>query len=228
MDKEAGGDKSERLVLYLVLAFIVYMLAQQVLKTGFLSNISFPSASPAPASSLGDIFVGPNGPTPLFQMLSSLYFTWIPIAVFFSLLFLAAIIYFVVRVYQIRQAEYSAYVATAHPIASGDVSRTQLRWERILERAHSDSEQDWRLSIIDADIMLDELLTVLGYHGETMAEKMKRVERRDFNTIDLAWEAHKVRNRLAHEGTEYQLNAREVRRIITLYEQVFREFKYIS
>ena len=68
--------------------------------------------------------------------------------------------------------------------------------------------------------MLDELLTVQGYHGDTVGDKMKQVERSDFNTIDLAWDAHKVRNRIAHEGSEHDLNAREVRRVIALYPQL--------
>ena len=76
--------------------------------------------------------------------------------------------------------------------------------------------------------MLNELLDVLGYRGETMADKMKQVVRGDFNTIDLAWEAHKVRNRVAHEGAEHLLSGREARRVISLYEQVFREFKFIE
>ena len=36
--------------------------------------------------------------------------------------------------------------------------RTQLRWNGILEEANSDDERKWRLAILEADIMLNELL----------------------------------------------------------------------
>ena len=76
--------------------------------------------------------------------------------------------------------------------------------------------------------MLNELLDLKGYKGNTMADKLKQVERADFNSIDDAWEAHKIRNTIAHEGASFQINNREVRRIIGLYEKVFREFKIIE
>jgi transposase len=60
-----------------------------------------------------------------------------------------------------------------------------------------------------------------------MGERMKAIEKSDFNTIDDAWEAHKARNNIAHQGGGFALNQREARRIISLYERVFREFQLI-
>jgi len=91
----------------------------------------------------------------------------------------------------------------------------------------SHNESDWKLAILESDIMLDELLDKSGYHGVTMSDKLKQVDKSDFNTIDLAWEAHKIRNMVAHEGSEFAINSREAQRVIKLYEQVFKEFKYI-
>ena len=113
-------------------------------------------------------------------------------------------------------------------MAAKDVSKTQLRWAKILEHARSDNEHDWRVAILEADILLNELLDIQGYKGETMADKMKQVDRAHFNTIDLAWEAHKVRNRVAHEGSAHALTSREARRVIGLYTEVLKEFGYVQ
>lgn len=152
----------------------------------------------------------------------------LPISTFLSLLFAAGIVYCVVRIRQVRAGENMKFAASSHPVLSQDTSSAQLRWNRIVEQVSSEKEQDWRLAIIEADIMLDELLDVQGYHGDSMGDKMKQVERSDWNTIDFAWEAHKVRNRIAHEGGDMALSEREARRIISLYEQVFKEFHYIQ
>jgi hypothetical protein len=162
---------------------------------------------------------------------AELFLNWsvfVAISIFVSLLAATVIIYCALRVRQIRHLERLQLEAVVKPVASHDVSRAQLRWNRIMEQTISDSEQYWRLAILEADIMLNELLDSLGYKGETMADKMKQVNRAGFNTIDLAWEAHKVRNEVAHEGSNLLLNAREVRRVIGLYERVFKEFKYIE
>lgn len=151
----------------------------------------------------------------------------IPISMFASLLFIVGIVYSVMRVIRIRDMERAAWSVAEHPIAANDPTKAQLRWQKVLEHAESPHPNDWRHAILEADIMLDELLEVQGYHGDTVGDKMKQVERSDFNTIDLAWEAHKVRNRIAHEGSEHDLNAREVRRVISFYAQVLREFHFI-
>lgn len=150
-----------------------------------------------------------------------------PISILVCLLLACGVVYSAIRLLQIRRAEHMQFRKAAHTVTAVDVPRTQLRWNRIMEHANSPDEHKWRLSILEADIMLNELLDVLGYKGETMAEKMKQVVRGDFNSIDAAWDAHKVRNRVAHEGSEHPLSEREKNRVIGLYQQVFREFNFI-
>jgi len=75
--------------------------------------------------------------------------------------------------------------------------------------------------------MLGEVLDNLSLPGETIGDKLKAVERSDFTTVDLAWEAHKIRNQIAHEGSSFLLNQRETKRILSLYQAVFEEFHII-
>jgi len=100
-------------------------------------------------------------------------------------------------------------------------------WQRILKNTDSINENDWRLAIIEADIMLGDLLEKMGLMGETIGDKLKVVERGDFKTVDNAWEAHKIRNQIAHEGGEFIINQHETKRVIALYQSVFEEFKLI-
>ena len=98
------------------------------------------------------------------------------------------------------------------------------KWQKIVKLSESLHSSDWRLAIIEADIMLAELLNKLQLPGDTIGEKLKAVEKSDFITIDFAWEAHKFRNQIAHQGSDFLINQREIRRIIALYSAVFREF----
>lgn len=101
------------------------------------------------------------------------------------------------------------------------------KWAKIIALSESTNQSDWRLAIIEADIILDELLTKLQLPGNTMGDKLKAVEPSDFVTIEAAWEAHKARNMIAHNGSDFLINQREIRRIISLYESVFKEFHLI-
>ncbi len=103
----------------------------------------------------------------------------------------------------------------------------QKRWKKITTYSQSDNPSDWRLAILEADIILDEILDINGYHGETVGDRLKAIEKADMPSLDMAWEAHKIRNAIAHQGESFVLTPREARRVIDLYKQVFRDFKVL-
>lgn len=163
-------------------------------------------------------------PNTVLELWGSVY----PLSVLITLLFLVGIAYCALRIRQIRALERARFQQHAKPVAAEDVPRTQMRWRRVMDHANSPDEHQWRLAILEADIMLNELLDILGYRGETMGDKLKSVNRAQFNTIDQAWEAHRVRNRVAHESAENPLNEREKNAVIAMYASVFREFELIQ
>jgi hypothetical protein len=101
------------------------------------------------------------------------------------------------------------------------------RWEGIALLASSPNESDWRRAILDADIMLSEMLRDKGYMGETIGDQLKMANPLQFTTVDIAWEAHRMRNALAHLGEAFPLSERDARATIDQYRRVFEEFDYI-
>ncbi len=101
------------------------------------------------------------------------------------------------------------------------------RWKHVELLLKSHNNSDWRQAIIEADVMLEEMLDKMGYPGVSIGDKLKNVEEGDFQTLDKAWEAHKVRNRIAHNGSDYKLVFDEASRTIDLYRDVFKEFYWI-
>ncbi|MES3030879.1 MAG: hypothetical protein V4697_00520 [Patescibacteria group bacterium] len=147
-----------------------------------------------------------------------------------SLVFIIGIIIAVERLKRIRRAEdeilYPHTEMAYEEPAKGDIAMAH-RWDKILSQIESPNEGDWRSAIIEADIMLGELLTKMGYRGETMGEQFKRVAAGDFKTLKKAQEAHGVRNKIAHDGASYPLTQDETRHVIYQYRDVFEEFYYI-
>lgn len=101
------------------------------------------------------------------------------------------------------------------------------RWATVLGHAESLNQPEWRLAILEADTMLAELLDKRGYQGLSIGEQLKSVDPEKFRTLQDAWDAHRVRNQIAHEGSAFTLTERETKRVIGLYERVFREFDFI-
>lgn len=161
----------------------------------------------------------------LFYLLGAvaLYFTIISNIV--SVFLLMGLIYALIRLTELNKAEEERINHAPTAVTSG--APGFKLWERITDNINTDNPSDWRLAILEADIILDELLTKIGTVGASMGDKLKQVEKSDFTTIESAWEAHKVRNMIAHEGQEFLLSKREAQRVIRLYEEVFREFHLI-
>ena len=101
------------------------------------------------------------------------------------------------------------------------------RWVRVQSLIQSASSSDWRQAIIEADIILDEMLTRMGHEGDSIGDKLKGIEESDFITLNKAWEAHKIRNHIAHRGGDFLFSKQEAERVVELYRQVFEEFYYI-
>ena len=101
------------------------------------------------------------------------------------------------------------------------------KWDEIQKHISSMNPSDWRMAILEADILLYEMLDQMGYDGDTIAEKLKLIEPSDFNTLDLAWRAHKVRNAISHEGSSYEMSYQQAQNTIELYKKVFEEFYFI-
>lgn len=97
----------------------------------------------------------------------------------------------------------------------------------IVIHSNSENPNDWRLAIIEADIILDNALKKQGYAGTSLGERLKSISSEQMSSLEDAWEAHKVRNRIAHEGADFVLTRRIVDETIARYQRVFAEIGII-
>lgn len=145
--------------------------------------------------------------------------------IFISVFCTFLIIDFLHRLFTVRREESTQMLQAMLNNMPSEEKKNQ-RWEDVLRLTESDRESDWKLAVIEADKMLDDLLSMLGYQGETMGDKLLSVERGDMLSLEAAWEAHKFRNRIAHESG-FQVSQRDARHIMNLYRKVFEEYQFI-
>ncbi len=161
-----------------------------------------------------------------FQAFLAHLWLWITgVGYLLSIAGLFVIVYALVRLFELRERESKFYgTLLLAPEGAGGVNP---RWTHIESLIGGAAPSEWRAAILEADIMLDDMLTRQGYRGDGVAEKLKTVDPADFNTLEDAWEAHRVRNHIAHEGSAFDLSETLARRTIARYESIFREFKAI-
>lgn len=160
-----------------------------------------------------------------FHTFTVLWQIYTVLAFFISAILLIGLIYALMRLSQFMEAE-SAFIAQleADYRTVYGAQTKNARWEDITRHLNSDNPNDWKLAIIEADVMLQELLESRGYPGNTVGEKLKSASPKSFQTLDAAWSAHKVRNQVAHSGTDFVLTKRVAQETITQYKMVLQEF----
>ncbi len=154
----------------------------------------------------------------LFQNLSVL-----SVLAFYLLLFLLYSLYRHKQVEEREQERFlSSFIVTADP-----KTEQQEEWQDILDHVDSENESQWKLALIDADKILEDLLKKNGFDGDGVGERLKNAEGKGgLKSLQDAWEAHKIRNRIAHEAG-FELTKREARRAVELYKKVFEELGFI-
>jgi hypothetical protein len=146
------------------------------------------------------------------------------------LAYIAALIFLIIYIYAtIRWNEYLAIQAKQNRDEEALYDeyyrgiKKHSRLEEVFLHSVSEDPNDWKLAIIEADVILDSVLKDRGYAGNSLGERLRSISPMQMKTIDDAWQAHKVRNQIAHEGADFVLTRRIAEETINRYRRVFTE-----
>jgi hypothetical protein len=139
------------------------------------------------------------------------------------------IVYFAIKTEFWKKKIYNIFIGYRKLPKAGDISQTftvKKEWEAIAKRLTSKDEANYKLSVIEADKLLDTVLKKLTIPGETMGERLKAIPRSQLPSLDNVWQAHRLRNHLVHT-TEFVLTEGKSKQAIDIYKQAFIELKVL-
>jgi len=158
---------------------------------------------------------------------------WISLGITSSLIsifFISIIIFCLVRMREIQnheKEEIAHEIHEAHEKSQKALEKANPRWHYVQNLIESPNESDWRVGIIEADSMLEEVLKEKGYYGDTLGTLLESAKSGGLTTIQNAWDAHLVRNQIAHTGADFYLSQVEARRVTKMFQNVFEELRVI-
>jgi hypothetical protein len=133
----------------------------------------------------------------------------------FTLIFVAGIIYFVIETgwftYRVRKFR--------HIILQSDISKKQAQesWHKIEEHFYRGGESDLKVAILEADKLLNEALREAGITGIQLGDRLKKAKEGQIPNLNEIWQAHKLRNQIAHEPN-FKLKRDLAERALKIYE----------
>lgn len=149
---------------------------------------------------------------------------WKIIVIFISIILVVGIIFLVFKISLLGKKKIKAYIDIF--TEEGPLEDRSSRWREIKGHMDSDIPEQWKMAIIESDVLIDNIFKKTGYGGDTLGEKLKNIEPSDFDNLQNVWEAHKIRNRIVHDGN-YPITKEEAKEVIGKYEKALKEFKYI-
>ncbi|HOX40717.1 MAG TPA: hypothetical protein PK263_00815 [bacterium] len=85
-------------------------------------------------------------------------------------------------------------------ITTADRNHIASKRQEIETMLRSENIHELKQALFEADKMVDHILKLKGYAGETFADRLRSAESYiDRNLYNEIWQGHKVRNQLAHE-----------------------------
>jgi hypothetical protein len=136
-----------------------------------------------------------------------------------ALICFAGVIYFVIETgwFSLRADRFR------HIVLQSDISKkhAQVSWTRIQQQFYRGSESDLKVAILEADKLLNDALREAGIMGIQLGDRLKKADAGQIPNLNELWQAHKLRNQIAHEPN-FKLKRDLAERALGIYEEAFK------
>ncbi|OGZ30959.1 MAG: hypothetical protein A2931_02510 [Candidatus Niyogibacteria bacterium RIFCSPLOWO2_01_FULL_45_48] len=153
--------------------------------------------------------------------------------IFLGPIFLAASVWTFIQTFPLRKKLYvlegrRAYKAPQKQNNFEEETRlrTRRRWDDIVKKAKTAGSPGYSMAVIEADILLEETMGRLGFLGKNLAERLRTSAPGELPSINDIWEAHKLRNRIAHESS-FRPSYEETMKSLSAYRKALEELRTI-
>jgi hypothetical protein len=102
-----------------------------------------------------------------------------------------------------------------------DVERYRAKCLTIEHQLKQDNPSSYHLAVLNSDKLVDQVLRDLGIKGQTMGERMKNYASA-FSDRNGIWEAHKLRNVIAHEPDAH-VTYEQAKRALANFRQALKD-----
>lgn len=102
-----------------------------------------------------------------------------------------------------------------------NVEKYRMRWLAVEQSLVRGNESSYHLAVLNADKLVDQAMRDSGYGGKTMGDRLK-LAKNIFSNRDSIWQAHKLRNRIAHEP-DVKIKFDEARRALAGFKRALKD-----
>lgn len=104
--------------------------------------------------------------------------------------------------------------------------KMQKKWDKVKSRMETGSISQFKVAILEADMIVDDLLGKIGYKGNNMTERLEQVNPNQLDYLEELQKAHQVRNKIVHEES-FVLDEATAKETLGTYEKFLRYLEFM-
>lgn len=161
----------------------------------------------------------------LDQFWDSDFFFWIKM---FLAVYIAVILVDLVLLMVLRGlgGDMRTIMKGASNIPTGSKNKMQKQWEEIRQYLKKGDPSLYKVAILEADKIANEILKGVGYDGNNMGERLAKVKPGQLDNLEDLQRAHQVRNRVIYEK-DFDVDRQMAEEIIVIYQKFLENLQFI-
>lgn len=101
-------------------------------------------------------------------------------------------------------------------------SKSKKQWQAIEELLLENYSSSWKLAVVKADALIENLLKQLGFKGNNLEELINSLKLRGYQNLNLLEGAHAVSKEIL-ANRDYSISQKEAQSIVEIYKKFWQE-----
>ncbi len=140
--------------------------------------------------------------------------------IFFTIMFFIGVLYFLISSSYIKHHFWYDVIEFFAWQPYGFLNLTK-RWNHIKQKLEGKGESDYKVVLLEADDFLNKVLEKKGYKGETLEDKLEKIELVDLPNKEEIEKAHQIRNSVVYDP-DFDLDLAKAREAVDNYEKAIK------
>ncbi len=107
------------------------------------------------------------------------------------------------------------------PVAYKKITKKQ--WLSVEGHLSGHSSRDWKIAVLEADRIVEDILSKVGFAGENFRERIENVHPDSLEKREELLRAHSVRNAIIRDP-DYVLGKEDAREMVQIYEEFLKDW----
>jgi len=103
----------------------------------------------------------------------------------------------------------------------------QTRWDNVMNLIGTEDPDSWKAAVLESSVMLNEVLEIIGYEGETLGRKLSKLMPEQLEDLETIKKANEAKNEIVR-NSEYKITKEEAEKLVDTFGDALKFFEAVN